>query len=225
MGKPPLGPGDVLWDQNHPVPRFFPTRAAIRGVTGRSVVRCTVGTDGVLGGCRVVSEEPVGLDFGLVAIAMARSMGIGKATKSGESTGGREMVVPFSFNLQDAGPDAARAPATPPVDQDEADKLIDSTEQVTWKRLPSPKEFASYFPIKARDNGVSGLALIVSKVAQNGSFEACRSVAEDPTGYGFGVAAAAMFQSKAIPNPRTKAGDAVAGRVFMTRIRFNLATR
>jgi len=48
----------------------FPYAAAVRGVSGKAVVRCGAGHDGRLTGCEVIEETPSGLGFGAAAMEL-----------------------------------------------------------------------------------------------------------------------------------------------------------
>jgi hypothetical protein len=43
---------------------FYPNNALTRGIEGHTVAQCTVGTGGLLEGCRIIEEEPKGWGFG-----------------------------------------------------------------------------------------------------------------------------------------------------------------
>ena len=45
----------------------YPAHAQRKEIDGKAVITCKVGYDGLLRDCRVVSETPVGEDFGLEA--------------------------------------------------------------------------------------------------------------------------------------------------------------
>src|SRR5436190_24233232 len=51
--------------------RNYPPRAQYEGVEGRAVLGCTVGADGSLQNCSVVSEDPPNYGFGPAVLAMA----------------------------------------------------------------------------------------------------------------------------------------------------------
>jgi protein TonB len=55
-------------------------------------------------------------------------------------------------------------------------------------KMPSPTEFARYYPPEAYAKGISGHAMVKCQVAADGSMTNCLVVSESPEGLGFGDA-------------------------------------
>lgn len=90
-----------------------------------------------------------------------------------------------------------------------------------WAALPSAEGMARYYPEAAQRAGLEGSATISCAVAQSGSLQACRLVAESPPGAGFGAAAlqmAPLFHMR----PMSVDGHPVAGGAISIPIRFRL---
>jgi TonB family protein len=84
--------------------QLFPGKAADAGLTtGRAVLDCIASQTGMMTNCRVVSEEPTGMDFGSAAVQVASVMGVNPWTDDGEPVDGRH--VQFALRLNRA-PDA-----------------------------------------------------------------------------------------------------------------------
>jgi protein TonB len=73
--------------------RYFPAKAQAAGVTGTASLDCLVEEGGWLTDCRVMSEEPIGFDFGATALAMAPLF------KMRAEQAGSRAVVPLHFKL------------------------------------------------------------------------------------------------------------------------------
>ncbi|MFC7377090.1 energy transducer TonB [Brevundimonas sp. GCM10030266] len=59
----------------------FPTRASQRGIeSGQARARCVVAPDGALTGCVVLSEHPVGADFGAAVLSAASTARLSPAS-------------------------------------------------------------------------------------------------------------------------------------------------
>ncbi|CAN7486842.1 energy transducer TonB [Phenylobacterium sp. LjRoot164] len=61
-----------------------------------------------------------------------------------------------------------------------------------WLRMPSAEELLSVFPRRAWINNVSGQAILVCRVSEQGALFGCAVDSETPEGQGFGLAALAL---------------------------------
>jgi TonB family protein len=81
----------------HDYVRFYPAAARPRHVPGEALVRCTIGYNGVLMGCRVLGETPAGYGFGAAALQLASRMRLNPITASGQSLGGQVIDLPIAM--------------------------------------------------------------------------------------------------------------------------------
>ncbi len=217
--EPPLDASQVNWDLRSPVARFYPLAASGAGVTGHAVVTCTANGKGRLTGCGITSEDPPGYDFGVVAAATAQSMRFRPADKSGRPVAGRQVKIPFGYDLTDAAPGAAPASDSAEARAKQTALLLDRSRLVVLN-WPSVFQTRAALPREARLQALGGSALVVCEIGSSGAPSSCRAVAEDPGGLGFGAAAARLLMQTVQVGPRTKSGEPVAGRTFSQRVDF-----
>lgn len=79
-----------------------------------------------------------------------------------------------------------------------------------WRQKPTGDDMAKYYPQKAFEDGVSGMAVITCNVTKEGALTACKVVREKPKDYGFGEAALALSASF-LMEPKTIDGQPVDG--------------
>ncbi len=78
--------------------RYYPLRAAARGVEGYAELDCRVSTQGALA-CVVLTETPAGFAFGAAALRIAHDHTMVPATHDGAPVQGRyRMRVPFELD-------------------------------------------------------------------------------------------------------------------------------
>ena len=200
----------------------YPIKAEEQRVSGRAVVRGAIDKDGAVGQCRVVSEEPVGVDFGFVACAIA-----GRAkSKLGPADAGRGVVLPFNFNFESSAKAKQLSSADTGEDLDLPLETPDAwtPDDVVFQHVPTPNEFVAHYPRDAIRIDASGIALIACRVRASGRV-LCRSMAEAPLGYGFGPAAKKMFEDVLVVGSTTKSGAPAEGHVFKTWVHFTIIER
>lgn len=81
------------------VARYYPERAARRGVEGRAVIHCRVTAAGQLTGCQVTAEDPDDEAFGAAALKMSRHFKLRPMTRDGEPVSGGQITIPIRFQL------------------------------------------------------------------------------------------------------------------------------
>lgn len=80
------------------IDRYYPSRAAERGMEGRVLLNCTVNADGTIN-CVVASETPEGWGFGTAAMQVSRYFKMAPLTVNGDATSGGTIDVPLAFRL------------------------------------------------------------------------------------------------------------------------------
>jgi TonB family protein len=88
--------------------RFYPSKAADRGLEGTTVMRCRVEQTGVLTACAIVREAPQGAGFGKATLQMAPLFRMRPKSVSGRPVAGATVNIPIKFML--AGPAKGRRP-------------------------------------------------------------------------------------------------------------------
>lgn len=81
--------------------RYYPDRAARRGVQGRAEIACRVTAGGRLEACAVASERPDGEGFGAAAVKMSRHFKMRPMTRDGVPVAGGTIRIPIRFALPD----------------------------------------------------------------------------------------------------------------------------
>jgi TonB family protein len=76
---------------------YYPASAAMRGITGRAVLNCTVTAAGVLVDCEAVEESPPGEGFGEAVVRMAHLFRMRPMTKDGQPVAGGKVRIPIQF--------------------------------------------------------------------------------------------------------------------------------
>ena len=104
---PPAAPSSAtpsdLQLRNSPHWLHLPTPAEIRAAAprgpgrGEATLSCTLNDDGLLTGCRVVSESPAGAGFGPAALSLAYKFRMSPLTANGDSVEGAQVEIPIVF--------------------------------------------------------------------------------------------------------------------------------
>lgn len=80
------------------VNKVYPTTARKRGKGAEVVMSCTVGANGRLASCQVVSETPAGWGFGEAALRTKDAFQMTATTTDGQSTEGALVRIPLRFS-------------------------------------------------------------------------------------------------------------------------------
>lgn len=191
-GPPPPRPGVITNPTWARMPQArYPERALARGVEGRARLECVVMPNGRLTDCRILAEDPVGVGFGIEALAAARDTArVSPRTVDGAAEPAR-VTFNVDFRLADELP--ANGAFTP-----------------GWTRPPAPS-----LPRAARRAGVGGSATLSCRAFSDGRLTDCRVVEETPARYDFGEAALAATR-RALLSPDTVASLGPGGRFTFT---------
>jgi len=126
-----LNHGVTVTGLRHPPPQvaagtssptvFYPPTAQLKGLTGEVVVQCDAALDGALSHCAVLSEAPVGADFGAKAVQVADRLRLPRQTLAPLMNGdtlvlGAKVRLPVHFVLVDnPAPPGSSLKPRPPV--------------------------------------------------------------------------------------------------------------
>ncbi|UTP38731.1 TonB family protein [Phenylobacterium sp. LH3H17] len=155
----------------------YPEKARKGQAAGKSILVCRFKSEGRVGSCEVIAEEPKSQGFGSAAKTLAPRFQGPSQLADGQPTLGMEVQIPFVF----------------------AAEMLDPQKRVIgrpkWTRLPKGEDVVSGYPPAAAKAGVKGGRVIIEcEVAAEGRLAACATESEDPVGLGF--AAAALELSK-----------------------------
>ena len=92
---------------------FYPPDSLRAGVDGHSSMECMVKNDGTLTDCRVISETPPGMGFGMAELRLASRFKMRPKTSDGHSVFGAKVVIPITWKIAAEPPPA---PLPPPPD-------------------------------------------------------------------------------------------------------------
>ncbi len=147
----------------------YPAKAKAKGQSGEVLLDCTLSETGRVGRCSTVSESPLGMGFGQAARSLASQFQGPSELGSGRTIAGVHAQITFKFT-----PD-----------------LLDAANvaRPEWVTMPTAAAFQAAFPDAASKAGVLKARAVMScQVAAGGMLNDCKSVSEEPTGYGFGAA-------------------------------------
>lgn len=85
------------------IAQVFPPEAVKSGKSGAVLLDCEVAREGSLQGCAVEIEDPVGLEFGAAAMALAPLFKMAVLCQDGTSAPGRRVRIPIMFQLVTSG--------------------------------------------------------------------------------------------------------------------------
>lgn len=136
---------------------------------GRVTLDCRVTDDAHLTNCVIVDELPAGVGLADIAVKLSKRMTFGSAPKELF-----RVMLPIDFIHASQQP--------PPTER------MDFVAEPLWLKRPESRDFAKVYPGAALQRHIDGRAILQCKIAEQGRLDQCVSVAESPSGEGFGAA-------------------------------------
>ena len=102
----PVSLAQVEWvatPSGQDIAEVFPPDAVTAGKSGAVLLDCQVAREGSLEACAVEIEDPVGLEFGAAAMALAPLFKMAVLCQDGTSAPGRRVRIPIMFQLVTSG--------------------------------------------------------------------------------------------------------------------------
>ncbi|HEY2707139.1 MAG TPA: energy transducer TonB [Caulobacteraceae bacterium] len=101
------------------VANYYPHVAELVGLNGHVTMECAVNAQGATENCTVLSEKPVGLEFGKAALAMSGLFRMKPMTLDGAPVAGAHVIIPIGFLSpqyidQGGAPPSSTASEAPP---------------------------------------------------------------------------------------------------------------
>jgi len=183
----------------------WPPTAWQKGVGGKATIKCVVSLQGALRDCQVLSETPAGEGFGQAAIALTPQMLFRPGMKDGRPIENGTVTLPIIFNQPDTAL-GTRLRGPGPYDS----MPLKLATGVVWEQAPAVAEVLAAFPAKARDQKVTGHVTFDCMLKDDGRLSACKSIQEEPAGYGF-IAAAKGLAGKFVGPTLDSSGQSLKG--------------
>ena len=192
--KPSFRPTVVTnpeWDQKPTAAEmggYYPAEAARRGFSGGATILCIVSDTGFLRDCKVTDEHPKGYGFGAAALAAGTRFRMHPQTRDGAPVGGARVSIPINFVCP-----GCTTPDDRETDVANRRSLANAMlANVTWVGGPSFQQWASAYPERALEQGLSGSATVRCKFDAHGGLKTCRILSKSPRAMGFGRAAVSL---------------------------------
>lgn len=99
---PPVSLTQVQWvatPNGQDIADVFPPDAVKAGKSGAVLLDCQVAREGSLEACTVEIEDPVGMEFGAAAMALAPLFKMAVVCQDGTAAAGRHVRIPIMFSL------------------------------------------------------------------------------------------------------------------------------
>ena len=182
----------------------WPREAWRKGKGGKATIACIATVQGVLRACEVASESPAGAGFGGAALALSRQFVMKPALLNGVPV---EATVRIPINFESPGGETGSylRPSGNPV-----------YAQLPWRKAPTVAEVLAAYPAKARAANVGGTVVLDCKITEAGGLSNCRTIRDDPDGFGFASAARGLTDRFETPTRTDKDESIVGGRAHVT---------
>jgi len=95
------------------VGRFYPPLPQLLGLAGRATMSCRVSELGILDGCSVSGEIPVGMGFGAATLQLAPYFHLRPMSLDGAPVGGAQVNIPVRFQVPEQDSPPSETPPTP----------------------------------------------------------------------------------------------------------------
>jgi TonB family protein len=158
--------------------RYYPPRALAEAASGVAIIECRVSGKGSLEDCKVLREEPEGMQFGDAAVKLASRFQMKTTTRSGATAVGRVVRMPIEFNFSWSmfEPISARP-------------SFDVLASPKWTKRPSQEDLARFYPDTAARMALQGDVTLHCQIQVDGHLSECSVDKEQPDKHQFGEAA------------------------------------
>ena len=174
---------------------LYPDRARREKKGGRATIECTVGADGRVSACSVVSESPAGYGFGEATVRAAPTFRMKPRTVDGKPVGDGVVQISVVWQLE-GGVMPPRVAGLDPA-------IIGANPVVIYGS-------SAYYPAAAKRAKVEGRAVVECLVLASHAVTECRVLGEIPLDQGFGLAGVRRVKDMEI-KPTRELGE-TAGR-------------
>ena len=188
----------------------YPKPALAAHLDGRATISCTVGVEGRLHECTVLTEDPTEQGFGEAALKLSTIFRMLPMTKDGHAVAGGVIRIPVRFQLQ-----PALIPTEPPPPGGPVVRPV-------LMHTPSPSDVQRAYPATAKQNKLEGRGAVKCQVTSDGRLDSCVIFSEAPAGQDFGAATMALtplFKLREVD----LYGEKVAGRSIIIPVGFRLS--
>jgi len=170
----------------------FPEEAQRQGRSGKAILDCLVGTNGALGACRLLSEDPPGLGFGSAALALTPSFLMSPMSVDGQPVDGGSVRIPILFTLSGGSQIVER-------------RVHRLYRSLAWVRQPRRADVAAAYLAEtgARPGGEDATLVLRCTLDSQGELYDCNIVNSTPSRRFAGTAERLSHLFRARLDPRT----------------------
>jgi TonB family protein len=187
----------------------YPKPALLAHIEGRATISCTVGVEGRLHECQVLTEDPAEQGFGDAALKLSVFFRMLPMTKDGHPVAGGVIRIPVRFQLPPAPVPGPPPPGGPVV-------------RPQMVHTPSSSDVQRAYPPTAKQNKLEGRGAVKCQVTSDGRLDACIIFSEAPAGQGFGAATMTLISLFKLRDVDSY-GEKVAGRSVIVPVGFRLS--